>query len=132
MPGASTMTRLIAIIVAIWLALGATRPAQAGLRDSLLQYGHVAWRVSDGDLPGAPIALAQTRDGYIWIGTESGLLRFDGTQFTPILPVGDQRFSADGVIALLASPDGTLWVGTARGLGQVKDGVFTALPFKSG
>ena len=116
------------IALGAWLTWTAVSAAEAGPRDALLQYGHVAWRVSDGDIPDAPIAIAQTSDGYIWIGTESGLLRFDGTQFTPILPVGDQRFSADGVFALLAAPDGTLWVGTARGLGKVKDGVFTSLP----
>jgi signal transduction histidine kinase len=120
-------TRWLLILVFAILMLASAWPAKAGPRDGLLQYGHVAWRVSDGDIPDSAFALAQTTDGYIWIGTRSGLLRFDGTQFTPIEPQGDARFSADGVFALLAAPDGTLWVGTARGLGQVKNGVFTAL-----
>ena len=69
-------------------------------------------------------ALAQTADGFLWLGTEAGLVRFDGIGFTsfdhsstPGLPSGDIR-------NLLETPDGTLWVGTAEGLARRKDGSF--------
>lgn len=69
-------------------------------------------------------ALAQTADGFLWLGTEAGLVRFDGIGFTsfdhsstPGLPSGDIRH-------LLETPDGTLWVGTAEGLARRKDGSF--------
>lgn len=45
------------------------------------QYAHTAWRIRDGAFAGAPSAITQTTDGYVWIGTISGLLRFDGVRF---------------------------------------------------
>src|ERR1700758_3473656 len=47
------------------------------------QYAHTAWRIQDGVFTGAPQAITQTTDGYLWIGTEAGLLRFDGVRFAP-------------------------------------------------
>ena len=52
----------------------------------LSQYGQTAWRLQEGALPGAPAAIAQTKDGYIWIGTQAGLLRFDGVRFSAWSP----------------------------------------------
>src|SRR5262249_20855009 len=40
------------------------------------QYGHNMWRIQDGYLPGPVEDIAQTKDGYLWIGTALGLLRF--------------------------------------------------------
>lgn len=73
-------------------------------------------------------ALAQTKDGFLWLGTEQGLVRFDGVEFqtydrntNPALPGNDVR-------CLLAAQDGALWIGTSAGLARWKDGavrVFT-------
>jgi signal transduction histidine kinase/ligand-binding sensor domain-containing protein len=77
-------------------------------------------------------ALLQTRDGYLWAGTEAGLARFDGTGFavfdrnsSPALPSGDIR-------CLLEAKDGTLWIGTGEGLARWKDGVVTAFSTRNG
>jgi hypothetical protein len=49
------------------------------------------WRIQDGYLPGPPEDIAQTTDGYLWIGTDAGLLRFDGVRFVPwVSPNGEQ------------------------------------------
>src|SRR5215471_9686514 len=50
-------------------------------RVRITQYRHTAWRVQEGAFESAPNAIAQTADGYIWIGTDSGLVRFDGVRF---------------------------------------------------
>src|SRR5258708_3758330 len=50
------------------------------------QYAHTAWRIQDGVFSGAPKVIAQTADGYLWIGTTSGLMRFDGVRFVPWIP----------------------------------------------
>ena len=42
------------------------------------QYAHTAWKIRDGFAKGAVTAMAQTADGYLWLGTNFGLLRFDG------------------------------------------------------
>jgi len=63
-------------------ALLVSRPAGAlEPKTRIAQYRHTAWRVQDGAFESAPNAIAQTADGYIWIGTGSGLVRFDGVRF---------------------------------------------------
>jgi signal transduction histidine kinase/ligand-binding sensor domain-containing protein len=77
-------------------------------------------------------ALAQTDDGFIWLGTEVGLVRFDGNGFQvfdqnsiPALPGNDVR-------CLLATIDGALWIGTSEGLARWKDGAVTVFTTKDG
>ena len=50
------------------------------------QYAHSAWRISEGFTKGTIFSIAQTSDGYLWLGTEFGLLRFDGVRTTPWQP----------------------------------------------
>lgn len=90
----------------------------------LSQLGHTAWRVQDGVLPGAPTAIAQAGDGYIWIGTQAGLVRFDGITFAPIAPPRDQTPTFTRVTALYGARDGSLWIGTASQLLRLKEGQF--------
>jgi len=77
-------------------------------------------------------ALAQTQDGFVWIGTEVGLVRFDGNGFqlfdkntSPALPGNDVR-------CLLADKDGSLWIGTSEGLARWRDGVVASFTEKDG
>lgn len=87
---------------------------------TISQFGHTAWRLRDGYFTGNPFAIAQTSDGYIWIGTESGMWRFDGVRFAPWNPpAGSSPLKV--VLKLLASQDGSLWIGTINGLSRWKD-----------
>jgi len=74
---------------------------------------HTAWTGKDG-LSGRVDCLAQTADGYLWIGTSNGLFRFDGVQFERFAPE-EGRLPAANVDSLLASRDGGLWVGYSGG-----------------
>jgi ligand-binding sensor domain-containing protein len=47
------------------------------------QYAHTAWKIREGFTKGFIYAIAQTPDGYLWLGTEFGLLRFDGVRNVP-------------------------------------------------
>ena len=85
------------------------------------QYGHTAWRIQDGFLSN-PGAIAQTTDGYIWIGVLGGLVRFDGVKFTPWAAPNGQSLAGSGISYLLAGRDGSLWIGTYGGLSRLKDG----------
>jgi ligand-binding sensor domain-containing protein/signal transduction histidine kinase len=89
------------------------------------QYGHTAWTLRDGVFPGSIEAMAQTPDGYLWLGTEFGLLRFDGVRFVPWKFPGGEHLSDNFVAGLLAARDGSLWIGTRKGLAQWKDGKLT-------
>jgi ligand-binding sensor domain-containing protein len=89
------------------------------------QYGHTAWRIEEGVFAGAPNAMAQTTDGYIWIGTQSGLVRFDGVRFVPWRPSDGKELPSTRIISLLGGQDGSLWIGTGAGLARWKNGILT-------
>jgi PAS domain S-box-containing protein len=103
--------------------LGAPLCAAANALDPnrhISQYGHTVWRVQDGAIdPAAEIA--QTADGYLWLGTSNGLLRFDGVKFVPFAPPG-LNLPTRGFTFLLGARDGSLWIGMRRGLIRLKDG----------
>ena len=84
------------------------------------QYAHTSWKLDEGFLNGAVHSIAQTPDGFLWLGTEFGLVRFDGVKFVE-WPI-DQALPASQIRSLLAGRDGTLWMGTARGLASMKEG----------
>ena len=96
--------------------------ARAESRLDLNQYSHTAWKIRDGFSRGAIKAIAQTPDGYLWLGTEFGLLRFDGVRAVPWQPPPDHPLPSDDIWSLLAASDGALWVGTAKGVARWKDG----------
>jgi ligand-binding sensor domain-containing protein len=80
------------------------------------QYAHTAWRIQDGVFRGAPKAITQTTDGYLWIGTRSGLLRFDGVRFVPWTSPDGKNLPSYNVGSLLGARDGSLWIGMEGGL----------------
>ena len=64
----------------------------------------------------------QTRDGYLWFGTESGLVRFDGVKFATFNVKNTPAINSDNVEALLETSDGNLWIGTAQASHAIKMG----------
>jgi signal transduction histidine kinase/ligand-binding sensor domain-containing protein len=92
------------------------------------QYAHTAWTYRDGFVPGAVNAIAQTPDGYLWLATQSGVVRFDGVRTVPLPLAPGQQPPSTSVGALLAARDGTLWIGTLDGLVSWKNGRLTEYP----
>ena len=77
------------------------------------QYAHSAWTVQDGDLPGLAHSMTQTTDDYLWVGTEGGLLRFDGIRFDKSSPpvLRQPAFASAAIDTVWGAPDGSLWIG---------------------
>src|SRR6267143_3256164 len=97
-------------------------------RKSNTQFTHPAWSAKDG-IPGPVRAIAQTRDGYLWLGTEAGLYRFDGLRFAPYEPSRSAHPHGPAVLSLLAAGDGSLWMGFGSGgIGRLRDGQVTHFP----
>ncbi len=96
------------------------------------QYAHTSWKVRDGVFKGSIYAVAQTLDGYLWLGTEFGLVRFDGVRAVAWQPSGDQALAAGPIHALLTARDGTLWIGARTGLASLKAGKLTQYPELAG
>ena len=91
------------------------------------QYAHTAWTARDGFSVGAIFAMAQTPDGYLWLGSEFGLYRFDGVKPVVWQPPAGQQLP-NKPYALLAARDGTLWIGTFEGLVSWNGGKLTYYP----
>src|SRR5262245_48423766 len=108
--GTSTTAAALALLLA-------SRPASAlHPQVRITQYRHTAWRVQEGAFESAPNAITQTADGYIWIGTDSGLVRFDGVRFQRWTPGSGKSVFDSAVVSLLGASDGTLWIGTDASL----------------
>jgi hypothetical protein len=73
------------------------------------QLAHRSWGERDG-YPGRAQALAQATDGFLWIGSDIGLFRFDGVHFERYVPSSGDQLPEDRVHSLLALPDGSLWI----------------------
>jgi len=83
---------------------------------------------SDAGLPQNTIeTIVQTRDGYLWIGTEEGLVRFDGVRFVVSDRQSAPALRSSLVSSLFEAPDGTLWIGTyGGGLARLRNGQIEA------
>ena len=94
---------------------------------AITQYGHDAWGIEQGLPQGSIETILQTRDGYLWLGTEEGLVRFDGVKFTVFDKRNTPGLLDSFIAALQETPDGTLWIGTrGGGLTSYAGGFFTA------
>lgn len=89
-----------------------------------------SWDSEDGLTIGkGSFALARTTDGYLWIGSEIGLVRFDGAHFVTLTTNTFPALGNNHILSLLADTNGVLWVGTANGELAVRtDGRFSAVP----
>jgi ligand-binding sensor domain-containing protein/signal transduction histidine kinase len=97
----------------------------------LSQCVHQAWTVRDGLPTGDLQAITQTRDGYLWIGTEEGLARFDGWRFRVFDKVSGQ-LPGNFIYSLLEDSSGSLWIGTNGGLVRYQDGKFETFGQEAG
>ncbi|HET8541308.1 MAG TPA: two-component regulator propeller domain-containing protein [Anaeromyxobacter sp.] len=112
------------------LALAAPAGALDGSKP-LRHLGVRTWTTEDGLPQSSVTAIAQTPDGYLWLGTQVGLVRFDGVRFSPLEAVASAP-AVDTVTVLEVDDEGRLWVGTAAGaLLRVASGsatIFTGAP----
>jgi ligand-binding sensor domain-containing protein len=100
---------------------------------AISQYSHTSWRVQDGAFEGTPTSIAQTTDGYLWIGTSSGLFRFDGVRFVRVdFDIPGYKQQAHAIYSLLGVRDGSLWVSIAGALIQLKEGQWQRTLLKLG
>ena len=116
-------------ILALWclVAVGITTTDASG------QYRFDSWSTDQG-LPHKDIhALLQTRDGYLWMTTTDGLVRFDGIRFTVFDTAGGRGFSSNRGTALCEDRQGDLWIGTEdSGLMCYRGGWFTRYTISEG
>jgi signal transduction histidine kinase/CheY-like chemotaxis protein/ligand-binding sensor domain-containing protein len=96
------------------------------------QYIHEVWQTQDGLPQNSIRAIAQTNDGYLWLGTPAGLVRFDGVRFTVFDKGNTVQIRDNSITSLLRSRDGTLWIGSQNGLLRMRYGRFTRYSRENG
>ncbi len=92
---------------------------------AITQLAHDIWQREQGLPSNSILELLQTSDGYIWIGTFDGLVRFDGISFTVFNKNNTPALKNNGIWALCETEDSTLWIGSnGGGVSAYKDGIF--------
>jgi signal transduction histidine kinase/ligand-binding sensor domain-containing protein len=91
-----------------------------------------SWGTEDGLPQNHATAIAQTRDGYLWLGTYNGIARFDGLRFTVFDSVNSPGLRSSRIISLHHDAEGTLWLGHEAGeLSRYVAGRFEPVPLPS-
>jgi signal transduction histidine kinase/ligand-binding sensor domain-containing protein len=125
--GISAIVRFVIVVrlaLVLNLLVGLSAPATAATADGILSgYSLTSWHDGVGRPLGSVYAIAQTDDGYLWLGADAGLLRFDGWRFSLWDSLSETRIPAS-VKTLTAARGGGLWVGSANpaGVGRLRDG----------
>src|SRR4029077_3823085 len=112
----SRHTATTGVLIAVALLIESTPALALNPALDVSQYAHKAWTIRDGFSKGIINTIAQTPDGYLWLGTVFGLLRFDGVRSVPWRLPSVQSLPSDDVESLLVTHDGSLWIGTTKGL----------------
>jgi len=126
-------TRVVILLVGFACLLPV--PLRAGLDPlkPITQYVHDIWTTGNGLPQNSVLAIAQTPDGYLWLGTEDGLARFDGVRFTIFDMRNTPALESNEVDALLADRRGGLWIGThGGGITLLSHGVFQSFTRRAG
>lgn len=94
-----------------WFVVWSFAPVALALdsQKSITQFVHTAWTDKDG-APANITAITQTKDGYLWLGTPTGLVSFDGIRFVHFEARAGEDLPAKTIRSLLASRDGSLWM----------------------
>ena len=122
MRGRTVFATLVGVLLVVLADSTAAGPAALDPSTPISQYIHEVWQTREG-LPEVSVgALAFTKDGYLWVGTQGGLARFDGVRFKVFDRGNTPALRSNYITSLAANPDGSLWIGTDSGLNVVKDG----------
>jgi PAS domain S-box-containing protein len=110
----------ILLALQVWMNPGCLHAEQVDR--TIGQFVHTSWSAKDG-APGDVYALAQTTDGFLWLGTMQGLYRFDGITFERYEPQSGPAFPSSTIMSLLALPNGDLWIGFLdEGVSRLREG----------
>jgi len=121
----SAVFRLVLVVVLLTClpSAGTARSVDGPLGD----YTVTTWKENEGLPAGRIRGIAQDADGYLWLATDAGLVRFDGVRFDTWSALGETRLPVGAVTALVSARDRSLWIGVSgrMPLGRIKNGKLT-------
>ncbi|MBC8042610.1 MAG: hypothetical protein IAF08_04115, partial [Rhizobacter sp.] len=133
---AASLEAMLRVIVMAALVLGLFRQATAQGLDpakAITQYRHETWTKAQGLPQSSVLDIVETRDGYLWLVTFDGLVRFDGVAFTIFNRTNTKELRSSGFWTLYEDRRGALWIGSnGGGLTQYKDGRFKTYSSQDG
>src|SRR6476661_4162473 len=113
----------------IFLALAQTGVPGLDPQRPISQYLHDIWTIDQGLPQNGILAIAQGRDGYLWLGTEAGLVRFDGVSFTTFTTATSSALKDNYISAVMVDSSGDVLVGTwVGGVSRLGAATSAALP----
>ncbi len=120
---------VVLLIIVLWSSFDgwALDPQKA-----ITQYIMNNWQLKEGLPHNSILAIVQTRDGYIWLGTGNGLVRFDGVRFIVFNKRNTEQIKMNVIETLYEDRIGNLWIGTSSGLVCLRDGKFTIYTIEEG
>ncbi|HKQ98926.1 MAG TPA: two-component regulator propeller domain-containing protein [Candidatus Polarisedimenticolia bacterium] len=122
-------TTMAVVVMSVWSATVLAVDSGKALTQLVLD----SWQTEEGLPQSAVHAVLETPDGFLWVGTEEGLVRFDGAGFRVYDTSNTPALRNDHIWALAEDRGGTLWIGTyGGGLTRLRDGIFSALTTKEG
>ena len=104
------------LFVVVWMELKAWPVAALDPAKSLTSFQRQTWQTESGLPQNTVRAIVQTHDGYLWLATEGGLVRFDGLKFTVFDSQNTPALRSNNIRALCEDRRHALWIGTADGL----------------
>lgn len=119
-------------VAAVLLLLAGTRSPALDPNRSLYEFGHQAWLTENGLPQNTVQTIVQTQDGYLWIGTQEGLVRFDGLNFTVFDKENTPAFKSNDIRFLRQDRQGRLWISTSYGLVCRHNGQFRSYTVDEG
>ncbi|MHB1022727.1 MAG: sensor histidine kinase [Acidobacteriaceae bacterium] len=115
---------LLALVTCPILALNHSQP--------LRQYEHQSWQTSSGLPQNTVHSIVQTQDGFLWLATEGGLVRFDGVDFSVFDTQTTPQMKSNFIYHVMEDSSGGLWISTGDGLLYRQNGIFKTFGIQDG
>ena len=125
--GAGSSRWAVVVLCGAWIAVAAIPAGALDPHTALKGYGFQSWQTDSGLPQNTVHAIVQGRDGFLWIATEGGLVRFDGVEFAVLTHANTPGLPSDLIDGLMEDRSGALWISTSGGLARMRDGRIEAI-----
>lgn len=125
---AQRLAALVLLVACLCACLCAGPASALEPAKSFHHYVRDTWSIEQGLPQISALAIAQDQHGYLWVGTQAGLARFDGHRFMAYTTESAPELPGAYIHDLLHSGDNRLWIATYKGLALLEDGRISAIP----